>query len=778
MFKDLHFSHGIALVILSVLLAVPVLAQDDPISDGNEPAQALRIDGQRVKEMIEWLAQDKLEGRQTATTGYQKAAKWAAAHFKEWGLEPAGEDGTYFQDVPIKRTVKQCVGWPELRVGKVSYLMEEGDFSVEDISTAGTSLKAEAVFVGFGIHTPDDGLDEYADVDVEGKVALILKGIPGDTDGDPETEDHPWLDFLDDTVKIKTAYDRGAVAVLLYDRRSEDQRKKDARERASNKKEPLKPEGDFLVFSIGDRVLRAILKPDRQESLRGFDRRLKKTAQDIGDGKPQSQSTGIQIRFKGYTRIEEYSEAKGNNVSQNVLAKIVGTDPQLKEQAIVLGGHMDHLGIRNGYIYNGADDNASGTAVVMEIARVLAQAEFKSKRTLVFACWTGEEMGLYGSNYFVENPCGGVTVDKIAGSFNLDMVGLGQEIPASGALNFPSIWEVIKRDQDEDVMSVIKPSTGGPGGSDHSAFIKQGIETVFLITDPWADHPDYHKPEDDVAKIDPEMLRKAAQFTLQGTTNLANETEVELLIEDRKHLFDGMRLNVLNINAQVRDSAWSVVELDSDNQDKLRWRVASVKEKPRSSLAKSIVASKVFGGDTELMLDAVAAFGCARVEFQRSDGIWVQQGKLTRQGRYLLGLLEEKRISVHLSSPSPQLLRGVLRAAARPFIVTGVYELNERLCDQINEKDVILGVKFDPKQVPACVKRLEALKLALGDTDNLILQIRSNAGLEEAKQALYVSLIKAGWTPEEIGDSRRWRERSGMKRTTGIAAGNLSALLQ
>ncbi len=778
MFRIQCFSRSAVVVLLSVLPAVTLLAQDGQVADGNEPVQTLRVDGPRIKTMIEWLTQDKLEGRQTATTGYQKAAKWAAARFKEWGLEPAGEDGTYFQDVPIKRAVKQRVGWPVLQAGKTRYLMEEGDFSVEDISTAGTSLGAEAVFVGFGIHAPDDGLDEYADIDVEGKVALILKGIPGDTDGDPETEGHAWLDYLDDAVKIKSAYDRGAAAVLLYDRRSEDQRKKDARERASQKQEPLKPERDFLVFSVSDRVLRAILKPDRQESLRGFDRRLKKMAQDIGDAKSQSRPTGIRIRLKGFTRIEEYSEAKGNNVSQNVLAKIVGTDPKLKEQAIVLGGHMDHIGVRNGYIYNGADDNASGTAAVMEIARVLSQAGFKPKRTLVFACWTGEEMGLYGSNYYVENPCDGVTVDKIAGSFNLDMVGLGQELPASGALNFPSIWEVIKRDQDEDVMSIIKPSTGGPGGSDHSAFIKQGIETVFLITNPWSDHPDYHKPEDDVAKIDPEMLRKAAQFTLQGTINLANETDVELLIEDRKARFDGMRLFVMNIDPEVRDSAWRAVELDADSQDKLRWRIASVKEKPRPSLAKSVAVSKVFAGDTELLLDAAAAFGCARVELQRSDGVWVQQGRLTRQGRHLLGLLEEKRITVHLSSPSPTLLRGVLRAATRPLIVTGVYELNERLCDQINEKDVLLGVKFDPKQVDACVKRLEALKLALGDTDNLILQIRSSAGLDAAKQALYVSLIKEGWTPEEIGDSRRWRERSGMKRTSGIAAGNLSALLQ
>jgi hypothetical protein len=778
MFKVTRFSLCTFALLLAMAPAISVFGRDDEVSDANAPGVRLRVDGQRIKRTIEWLAQDKLEGRQTFTAGYRKAAQWAAARFKEWGLEPAGENGTFFQEVPIKRTVMHRVGWPELRIQKASYLLEEGDFSVHDVSTAGTTVHAEVVFVGFGISAPDDGLDEYADVEVEGKVALILKGIPVDSDGDPETEEHAWQAFLDDTVKIKTAYDRGAAAVLFYDSRTEDQRQKDARERPAPNQDALDVKRDFLAFTISDRVLRNIMKPDRQESLRGFDRRLKKMILAMGDAKPQSQPTGLQIRLKGYTRIEEYSEARGNNRSPNVLAKIVGSDPELKDQAIVLGGHLDHLGIRNGYIYNGADDNASGTAAVMEVARVLAEAGFKPKRTLVFACWTGEEMGLHGSKYFVEHPCGGVSIDKIVGSFNMDMVGLGQELPAAGALNFPSIWEVIKRGQDEDVMSIVKPATGGPGGSDHSAFIKQGIETVFLITHPWGDHPDYHKPEDDAAKIDPEMLRKAAQFTLQGTVNLANETDVNLLIEDRKSLYEGMRLVVTNINQTLSDSVWNTVELDSDSPEILRWRLTAIKEKPKRSLTRGLGDVKIFAGDVDLLLDTAEAFGCGRVDLQRSDGVWIKQGRLTRQGRYLLGRLEERRIVVHLSSPSPALLRGAIDAATRPLVVTGVYELNESLRTQINEKDILLGVKFDPQKVDACVERLEAEKAALGDTDNLLLFLSSKAELDQGKQALYLRLIKQGWTPEEIGSDRGWRERPGAKRTFGIAGGNLSVLLK
>ncbi|MDX1331012.1 MAG: acetyl-CoA hydrolase/transferase C-terminal domain-containing protein, partial [Burkholderiaceae bacterium] len=113
-----------------------------------------------------------------------------------------------------------------------------------------------------------------------------------------------------------------------------------------------------------------------------------------------------------------------------------------------------------------------------------------------------------------------------------------------------------------------------------------------------------------------EMLRKAAQFTLQGTVNLADETKVNLLIEHRKSLYEGMRLQVVNLNRELEDSAWSTVEIDPSSRDKLRWRVASVEKKPRPSLAKGIRDLKVFEGDVDLLLDAAAAFGCARVDIE------------------------------------------------------------------------------------------------------------------------------------------------------------------
>ncbi len=776
---------------LALSLLIPALtagAQDAEVEDANEVKDAnatdvkLRVDGDQIKSYIDWMSQDRLEGRKTLTQGYREAADWAAAKFEEWGLEPAGEDGTYFQNVVVKREFTYRTGKPDLKVGKNLFLMEEDDFSVHSASTAATSVKSEVMFVGYGISAPDLGLDEYADVNVADHIVLVLKGSPNDVSADSrsnssqEKPPDPWKDYVSDKTKIKTAYDKGAAAVLLYDTKPPEQGSSYRRRRSyTREKDDLTFDRDFLVFTITGRVCRAIMKTDPQESVRGFDRRLRQMKKDIGQKKPQSQLIETRVQLKGYDRVEEYSEKKGNNKGRNVLAKIKGTDPKLKDQYVVMGGHLDHLGMYGGYIYNGADDNASGTATVMEVARVLSDADFEPKRTIIFACWAGEELGLLGSRHFVAEPCDHVSIDRVVTYFNMDMVGVGDKIGAPGALNFPSIWDVIKRGQDKDVISIVEPSTGGPGGSDHSAFIAKGIESLALMTQPWGDHPDYHQPEDDAVKMDPELLRKTGQFVLQGTINLANETKVNLIIEHRQAIYDGMRLYVENINPALRNSNWSVVNIDGTDQDKLRWRVASVGEKPKRTLDRGIKDLRVFAGDMELLLAASKSLGFGRVDVHGSDGAWIDKGQLTRKGRYDLGMLEEERIAVNLVGPSRPVLRGMLRCATRPFIVTGYYQLTDRLCELINEKKVLLAVKFDPKDVEGCVERLEKAKAALGDSDNLVLYVTSTEDLDEAKKDLYVRLIKKGWKPEEIGSSRRgWsRDRS---RPTGISAGNLSAL--
>jgi len=775
---------GVFLIVLMTLVCIGYA--QDTASDAQDPNETPRVDGDRIKGYVEWMARDEMQGRKSLTEAYEKAARWAADNFKRWGLKPAGQDDTYFQDVPVKRGFTYRTGIPEVKVANRIFLMEEEDFTLHPPSTEATRVNAEIVFVGYGISAPDKDLDEYDGLDVTGKIILALKGSPKDAAaprlrfGPASEEQGPaeaWEEESKDQTKIQIAYDKGAAAILLYEGTTEGDRDRSTR-RSRDEETELKCERDFLVFTIKERIFHTIMKPDRQESVSGFVRRLATMRWDIRNKKPRSMATSMKAGLRGYDNIEEYSEDLKNNISHNVIAKLEGTDPELKKQFIILGGHMDHVGVRNGLVYNGADDNASGTAVVLEVARVLAEAEYKPKRTLIFCCWGAEELGLIGSKHYASNPCDGVTMDQVVTYFNMDMVGLGDTIGAPGALNFPSIWEVIKRDQDEAIISVVEPETGGPGGSDFSPFITMGIEALALMTRGGGGHPDYHRPEDDTDKIDPEILRKTGQFVLQGVLNLDQDTKVDLLIEDRQAMYEGMRLAITSINPTVADSHWDWVDLEGYTQDKLRWRIASVDKKPEQRLDTGIVDLRLFDGDVQLLITAAKALDAGRVDIKGSDGAWVVKGQLSENGRYMLGMMEENKIAVNLVDPPPQLLRDVLAAATRPFLVTGFYLLDAQTYDAINKKKVLLAVKFDPKDVEGCVERLEKIKAALEDTDNLVLSVASTEGLDEAKKELYMGLIKKGWSSEEIGNDRRRRWRGYGTRPKGIAGGNLSMLQQ
>ena len=788
-------------MLLLMILLVTSYAQDTEhkANDPNTPLQEnnqdtkLRVDGNRIKSYIEWMARDEMQGRKSLTDGYRKAAEWAAENFEKWGLQPAGQDGTFFQDVPIERGFTYMTGIPELKIGNKTFMMEEGDFSIHPSATAATRIDAEIVFVGYGISAPAKDLDEYADMEVEGKIVLAFQGSPKDaaaprgrfapTPTDEEVSNEAWEKESTDHAKIQTAYDKGAAAILLFDPSPPTARDSDRRfvrnrrpRQGQDDKPELEFDRDFLIFTIESRVFHAIMKPDQQESLTGLIRRLDAIRWDIRKKKARSMATGAKAQLKGYDNVEEYSEELENNISRNVLAKIEGTDPNLKDEYIIMGGHMDHLGVRNGLVYNGADDNASGTAVAMEVARVLSEAGYKPKRTIIFCCWCGEELGLLGSYHYTSNPCDGVTMDQVVTYFNLDMVGLGDTIGAPGALNFPSIWEVIKKNQDEDVISAVEPETGGPGGSDHSGFITKGIEALALMTRGGGGHPDYHRPEDDGDKMDPEILRKTGQFVLQGTMNLATETKKNLLIENRLWIYEGMRLSITNINPDLEESDWNCINLDGYSQDKLRWRIASVEEKPEKRLEVGISNLKIFDGDVELLIAASDALGFGRVDIKGSDGEWIAKRQLTENGRYALGMMEENQIVVNMVSPFPQLLRDVLASATRPFIVTGFYLLDPQTYEQINKKKVVLGVKFDPENFEGCVERLEKAKAALGDTDNLVLFVTSTEQLDQAKKDLYMTLMKNGWKTEEVGSTGGRRRRGRGTAGTGIAGGNLGVL--
>jgi hypothetical protein len=781
---------SMSFVILSTFMSLPswCAAQDTP---------SLKVDGNLAKAYIAHLSSDAMQGRASGTEGYRQASEWVAATFQQWGLQPAGEDATYFQKVTI-HDFESNLGIPTLRVGSREFYFDDNDFLAESAaSSAGVTISGEIVFVGYGIAAPDKGLNEYDGLDVNGRIVLAFRGSPHTAPqlrrplenepgtGQPQAPaaDTQWTEEAKEVTKIKTAYGRGAAAILLYDPdESPDEQGRRRRSYHATPVEPFQPERGFLCFTITERVFRAIMRPNPQESPRGLKRRMDTIRRDIQNKKTRSGATGIQVAMKGYDQTLRIDEKSGNNFARNVLARIEGTDPQLKSQYVLVGAHLDHVGMRNGYVYNGADDNASGSGVVMEVARALAQGNYKPKRTLIFALWCGEEQGLLGSLHYTKHPCAGVTMDNIVADFNLDMVGMGEKLEASGALNFPAIWEVIQRNQDPEIMKVIQPSTGGPSGSDHTGFILKGIESVFLIGTGGVGHEDYHQPEDDIDKIEPEMLRRSGQFVLQGMVNLADEIQVNLLVDRRQDLYRAVHVAIANLNPQLKDSSWTVVDLKADNKEALYDQVLQavrqlvkpapaaeptrgsgggrsegVPQRPAKSVSRGLARMELIGTDPRLLDLVLELYGIGRVDVAADNPFWVKDGRLTSDGRSALAALQERRVAIHLVSPGIDLMNDVLDATSKPFAITGTYEIREDSLERLSSRGILWGVNFDPKAVGDFLARVEQLKTSLGERRNLFAYLVSAEGLEEAKTPLYMGLLDRGWAQNEIAGSREHR---------------------
>ena len=744
----------------------------------------LRVDGNVIKGYIEYMSSDDKQGRKSLTPGYEKVAEWAAVKFKEWGLKPAGDNGTFLQDVPIQGGFTWTTGIPELTVDGRAFYLKDSDFTLASSSTHGTQASGEIVFVGYGISAPAKGLDEYTGVDVKGKIVIAFKGSPKDVPpargmfgavvSEPKDVE-PWTDESKDQAKIKTAYEKGAAAVLLFAPEKLSPAPASGPGQLMTQAqliamlggggpagEPLTFTRPFLVVSdVNERVFRHLMYRDPQESSRGFVARMDEWRRDIRDKKPHSVATGVKGSVKGYTTATVYSEKLKNNISHNVIGKVEGTDPKLKAQVIVIGGHLDHVGMTNGVVFNGADDDASGSATTMEMARLFAAnaATIKPKRTLYFALWCGEELGLVGSEYWVKNPTDGVKIENVVANFNNDMVGLGDRIGAPGGLNFPTIWDVIMRNQEPDVVKNLETATAGPGGSDYAAFIEQGIEAIALMTAGGIGHPDYHDSGDDTAKIDAEMLRKNGQFVLQGAINVANETTVTLLIPDRLHLYNGMRLNVLNLDTVRSAGAGGMYIVTGPNSFQ-----PAPQQGPRFGISLDVSA---FGGNLAMIDMSVKLLSVGRVQVVGSgDGTWFGSNGVTDRGKEALKAFEIAGTVLQFVNPPAKLLDSVLDNAKKGFLVTGVTTVPDAaLAKKITEKNVVIVVEFDAGAPQTVTARLMELKKALNGSGNLVLttQERTIATpmgntaqsprqkmLDAAKQQLYLALVKDGWTKDEI----------------------------
>ena len=497
----------LATVTLGILLCGGAKMAAD---DGTDAAMA-QIRPESLQADMRFLADDLLEGRGTATRGHQIAAKFMATRFEGYGFQPAGDHGSYFQIVPL-RMMHVDAGATTLAVtqdGKAVSLKFGQDFlTTPDPGRGDTTVDAPIVFVGYGVTAPDENYDDYSKVDVHGKIVAYFYGAPN-------FQSSLKAHFSSTEMKAKNAVAHGAVGMLLlFDpiRESSYPFAKVSRDATAAKFRWLSKEGKPNAYFPELKALASVSVAESKKLFEGSGHTAEEEFAAAKEGKLTS------FPLKATARIHVVTKAQDVQ-SMNVVAKLEGSDAALKEQYVVYTAHLDHLGIgapvKGDSIYNGALDNASGSAALLELARAFSSLNPRPKRSILLVSVTGEEAGLLGSDYFATYPT--VPKGELVADINLDeilMLWPIKDVVAFGAEHSSLQKDVgmaaerLHLTESEDPM----PQEVVFIRSDQYSFVKQGIPAVMLMPGFQSEdanlHPAelfekwqetrYHQPQDDM----------------------------------------------------------------------------------------------------------------------------------------------------------------------------------------------------------------------------------------------------------------------------------------
>jgi hypothetical protein len=477
----------------------------------------------RVGEDIRYLASDELEGRGPGTDGLQKAAEYIRDRFQSLGLTGVGEDGSYMRPFEIKVDTKAVEAKTSLvlRGPDGQELKLELGEDYQPLAIGGTGqAKGEIVFAGYGISAPKLKYNDYQDADVGGKVLLVIRREPQQDDpksvfNGKQVSPHAFI-----RTKIDAAKKNKAAAVLMVN---------DPFTTKSEKKDQLTRPGGFGTAGRGvpfAHVTQAIANQVLEASA------VKSGEEDFGNveaiaAKIDETTSPITQPLDGWTaEFQVTFESVKADVS-NVVGVIEGEGP-LANETIVIGAHYDHLGwgpfgsrkpnVRA--IHNGADDNATGTAAVMELARRFAEREQKPARRLVFIAFTAEERGIVGSNYYLQNPRFELA-DTVA-MINFDMIGHLREdgLLLGGVRTAKQFAALVDQVSETGELKLKMPGT--LGGSDHAGFYRKGIPVLFFFTGMTSI---YHTPDDDFETINVEGAVQTIDFAERMLDKVVNLPE-------------------------------------------------------------------------------------------------------------------------------------------------------------------------------------------------------------------------------------------------------------
>jgi hypothetical protein len=455
-----------------------------------------------------------MEGRAAGSTGAAKAAEYIAREFQKAGLQPGGEGGRYLQPFDLVTEIRLGQGnrleliTPDQPSEPKEY-RPWSEFLPLAFSEEG-EVEGQVVFVGYGISAPELGYDDYAGIDAKGKIALMMTHEPREQDQRGPFRATEAFHYTTNRYKVINAREHGAAAVLLVtdpNNHPRDEESVLALRGASGSGSGIP------AMSIMGRVADALLAATGKT--------LSQLQQEI-DRRPAPTSFPI----PGATIRAKVALLRERGTTANVVGILPGRDPLLKGEAVVIGAHYDHLGFGGEHslapaafnaVHPGADDNASGTSSLITLARALVEAR-GAKRTVVFVAFSGEELGLLGSYYYVKQPP--IPVERTVAMINLDAIGRMQKgrVYVQGVGSGEGLREIVQESSSGLGLDLALQDDGF-GPSDHTAFYARERPVVHFFTGP---HLDYHRPSDTIDKIDGEGLRAVTILAYRAAMAIAN----------------------------------------------------------------------------------------------------------------------------------------------------------------------------------------------------------------------------------------------------------------
>jgi Zn-dependent M28 family amino/carboxypeptidase len=515
---------SISLIVISLTLLLGTTARADggasSAAKAKKEAPSVKLPGPAIVALetitpdhirwhVRYLSHDLLEGRGTGQRGGDIAAEYIATQFAEYGLKPAGDHGTYLQKVPL-------VGITTLAETQFSLVPKKGEnmslkpldeyVAYDQTQQPASDVDADIVFVGYGIEAPEYNWDDYKGTDVRGKVLLMLVNEPPSDDpkffkGKALTYYGRW------TYKYEEATRKGAVGVILVHQEQMASYPWDVvRNSNSGEKSFLKVEGPAL------RVASWVQLDVAKRLASASDMSLDKMMQDAQSRNFHPVDLGAKLKAHMVSKVRSFE-------SNNVVAMLPGADHKVADEAVIYTAHYDHLGIRpdlpGDNIFNGANDNATGCGILLELARAYATASQKPRRSILFAAVTAEEQGLLGSEYLGKHPP--VPAGKIALDLNYDDIpplGAPEEVEVSGAerTTFYPVVEATAKEFRLTIRPDARPEAGHFYRSDHFSMARVGVP-AFSINEgmKFKGHPEswgldqekeyvekhYHQPSDE-----------------------------------------------------------------------------------------------------------------------------------------------------------------------------------------------------------------------------------------------------------------------------------------